>query len=136
MSHSEQKSIRCVVVTPEKKVFDGEADFVAIPVFDGELGVLPGRAPLVARLGPGELRLTRRAGTSERFFVDGGFGQVKNNVITILTPRAQAAGSLDRAQLDRELAEINAERAQSDANLDKKALQLARIRAQRRMAHN
>ena len=48
--------LQCVVVTPERTLFDELVDFVALPLFDGELGVLPGRSPLIGRLGYGELR--------------------------------------------------------------------------------
>ncbi len=62
------KKLQCVVVTPEKTLFDDWVDFVALPLFDGELGVMPGRAPLIGRLGFGELtnqgRLRGRTATS------------------------------------------------------------------------
>ena len=50
------KQLQVVVVTPEKTLLDETVDFVALPLYDGELGVLPGRAPLIGRLGYGELR--------------------------------------------------------------------------------
>src|SRR4051794_17801257 len=84
------RELQCVVVTPEKAVLDEPADFVALPMYDGELGVAPGRAPLIGRLGTGELR-TRKAGVTKRYFVDGGFAQVRDNVVTVLTERALKA---------------------------------------------
>ena len=54
-----EKVLHCVVVTPERALLDEPADFVALPMYDGELGVLPGRAPLIGRLGYGELRIRR-----------------------------------------------------------------------------
>src|SRR6516165_10499115 len=89
-----QRELTCVVVTPEKAVLDEKADFVAVPMFDGELGVLPGRAPLIGRLGYGELRI-RRGTQTRRFFVDGGFVQVRANTVTVLTSRAQRAEDID-----------------------------------------
>lgn len=88
------KKLQCVVVTPEKAVLDEPAEFVALPMYDGELGVLPGRAPLIGRLGPGELRLQQH-GTARRLFVDGGFAQVRSDVVTVLTPRAVPAEEID-----------------------------------------
>ena len=52
---SSSRTVQCVVVTPERAVLDEAVDFVALPMYDGELGVLPGRAPLIGRLGFGEL---------------------------------------------------------------------------------
>jgi F-type H+-transporting ATPase subunit epsilon len=80
-------SLRCVVVTPERALLDETADFVALPMYDGELGVLPGRAPLIGRLGCGELRI-RRGGVIECYYVDGGFVQIRTNEVTVLTSRA------------------------------------------------
>jgi F-type H+-transporting ATPase subunit epsilon len=77
-------------------VLDEAVDFVALPMFDGELGVLPGRAPLIGRLGFGELRI-RRATDTRRFYIDGGFAQVRANVVTVLTPRAIRAEEINPA---------------------------------------
>ena len=90
------KSVQCVIVTPERAVLDEAVDFVALPMYDGELGVLPGRAPLIGRLGFGELR-TRRATYTRRFYIDGGFAQVRANVVTVLTPRALRAQEINPA---------------------------------------
>ena len=88
-----QTQVRCTVVTPEKAVLDQTADMVILPMFDGELGVLPGRAPLIGRLGAGELRL--KSGTTvTRYFIEPGFVQVRANVISVLTAKAIAAASI------------------------------------------
>ena len=79
--------IRCVVVTPEKTELDREADSVILPMFDGELGVLPKRSAMIGRLGFGTLKLQTAAGL-EKYYVDGGFAQVENDVVNILTARA------------------------------------------------
>src|SRR5439155_22244060 len=91
------KKVQCVVVTPERAVLDETVDFVALPMYDGELGVAPGRAPLIGRLGYGELR-TRRGNEVQRYFVDGGFAQVRGNVVTVLTPRALKAEEIVEAK--------------------------------------
>jgi F-type H+-transporting ATPase subunit epsilon len=94
MVEATRRDLQCVVVTPERAVLDEPADFVALTLYDGELGVLPGRAPLIGRLGYGELRL-RRGESTRRYFVDGGFAQVRNNVVTVLTPRAIRAEDIN-----------------------------------------
>jgi F-type H+-transporting ATPase subunit epsilon len=91
---STKSGLQCVIVTPERAVLDQRADFVAVTMYDGELGVLPGRAPLVGRLGFGELRL-RQDSNTKRFFIDGGFVQVRDNVVSVLTPHAQTAESIN-----------------------------------------
>lgn len=91
--------VRCVVVTPERAVLDAIAEMVILPMFDGELGVLPGRAPIIGRLGAGELRL-KSATAVTRFFVEPGFVQVRGNVVTILTARAQPAAEVTGAMAE------------------------------------
>src|SRR5580692_12964703 len=93
-SATSTRELHCVVVTPERALLDEPADFVALPLFDGELGVMPGRAPLIGRLGFGELR-TKSGSDVHRYFVDGGFAQVRNNVVTVLTQRAIPAPQID-----------------------------------------
>ena len=84
------KLLQCVVVTPEKAELDEAADMVILPMVDGELGVQPGRAALVGRLGKGELRLKRGAET-KRWRLEGGFAQVRGDVVTVLTTKLVSA---------------------------------------------
>lgn len=87
-------ALRCVVVTPETTVLETEADFVALPLFDGECGIAPQHSPLIGRLGYGELRI-KRAGEELRYYVDGGFAQVVDNMVSVLTNRAVPAQKID-----------------------------------------
>ena len=84
-------SLHVVVISPEKTIFDGEAESVVAPAWDGELGILRGHAPLMALLGEGDLRV-RSGGRTEHFHVEGGFLQVVDNVVTVLSERAEADG--------------------------------------------
>ena len=119
--------LQCVVVTPERKLFDELVDFVALPLYDGELGVLPGRSPLIGRLGFGELR-TKSDGTTRRYFVDGGFAQVRDDVVTILTNRAIPAAQIDTEHAARELEQAQARRATTDYEQAEKTKAVARAR--------
>ena len=83
---ADSKQLKCVVVTPETTVLDAEAEFVAFPAMDGEIGILPGRMPMVARLGHGLLRC-KSGGAEHKLFVSGGFAQVQENTVTLLTDR-------------------------------------------------
>jgi F-type H+-transporting ATPase subunit epsilon len=79
------RDVQVIIVTPERAVLDDRAEIVILPLYDGELGVQPGHSPFVGQLGPGELRI-RSGTTTRRFFVDGGFAQVRGNVVNVLTP--------------------------------------------------
>ena len=63
------------------------ADFVALPLYDGEIGIAPGHSPFIGRLGYGELRVVNGGGRT-RYYVDGGFVQVADNLVSVLTKRA------------------------------------------------
>ena len=79
------------VISPERVLFEGQADSVVVPAFDGEVGILTGHAPLMTLLGTGVLRLTS-GGATQRFTVEGGFLQVVDDQVRVVTERASAAG--------------------------------------------
>ena len=101
--------LQLVLVTPEKTVLDEPVVSLRFPLFDGQIGILPGRAPLVGRLGHGELNFTGADG-ERSYFIDGGFVQVEGSVVSILTSRAIPVADIDRneaqAQLDETLARV------------------------------
>jgi F-type H+-transporting ATPase subunit epsilon len=76
------------VISPEKVLFEGQASGLVAPGHDGQLGILPGHAPLMTVLGRGELRLDGASGA--RFQVQGGFLQVVDNVVRVVTESATA----------------------------------------------
>jgi F-type H+-transporting ATPase subunit epsilon len=124
--------IECVVVTPERTVFDEVVEFVALPLYDGELGVLPRHSPLIGRLGYGELR-TKLGGETHHYFVDGGFAQVRDDVVTVLTNRAIPAAAIEPAAAARELEAAFARVATTEHDQAEKARAIARARAQIRI---
>jgi F-type H+-transporting ATPase subunit epsilon len=99
LEDAQKGRVRCVVVTPERAVLDKTAEMVVLPMFDGELGVLQGRAPIIGRLGAGELRLKDGASV-ERWFVEAGFVQVRSNVVTVLTAKARPASEVTAEMAD------------------------------------
>ncbi len=80
--------MRVTVISPEQAVFDGQAEAVTAPAFDGEIGILPNHAPLMTVLGTGRLRITTAAGPKS-FHVQGGFLQVVSNSVRILAEQIQ-----------------------------------------------
>ncbi|MGL6075718.1 MAG: ATP synthase F1 subunit epsilon [Fimbriiglobus sp.] len=87
------------VVTPEKAILDTTAEFVVLPMFDGERGIGAGHAAFVGQLGPGEFRYTS-GGKVTKFYIDGGFAQVRTNKITVLTAKAIPATDLTPAKAE------------------------------------
>ncbi len=76
------------VISPEKVLFEGRARGLVAPGHDGELGILPMHAPLMTVLGTGTLRVDGEAGTT-RFAVRGGFLQVVDDVVRVVTEQAE-----------------------------------------------
>lgn len=99
--------LRCTVVTPEGKLADHEADFVVLTAHDGQFGILPERAPLLCKLGPGLLRIDRK-GASHHYYVRGGFAEVFDNDVTVVTTTAVAAESINPQDLHQEIGEAQA----------------------------
>lgn len=100
-------TFQCSVITPERVVLDTPATFVAFPAHDGEVGILPHRAPLVFKLGVGELRVQTPTET-QHYFVDGGFAQMVNNRLAILTEQARRNSEIQPAAAEKALADARA----------------------------
>jgi ATP synthase F1 epsilon subunit len=82
-------ALKVSVISPEKVLFEGAAQGVVAPAFDGEMGILPTHAPLMTLLGRGMLRVATAEG-ERRFSVDGGFLQVVDDQVRVVTERAEA----------------------------------------------
>jgi F-type H+-transporting ATPase subunit epsilon len=125
------------IVTPEKVIFDEPVDMVNLTSEQGELGILPHHANLMAKLQPGELRIKK--GGKEEILANGdGFIQINDNVLTILTDLAVDESNIDEKAVEeaRKRAETALEQKLSDeeyaetlAILEKS---LAQLRVKRR----
>ena len=128
-----QETFQCSVVTPEKAVLDCPASFVAFPAHDGQVGILRGRAPLLCRLGIGPLRVEGPEG-DKLMFIDGGFAQMVDNRLTILTEQAKTPSELDRAEAERLMEEAKAMSSGDERAFIDRQNALERARNQIRMA--
>jgi F-type H+-transporting ATPase subunit epsilon len=125
--------LQCIVVTPERPVLDEPAEFVALPLYDGEIGIAPGHTPLIGRLGAGELRITL-GGHLHRYYVEGGFVEVVDNVVTLLTSRAIPAEQLDEPVLREQLEATRTRAATTPEQMAQRDRAAALARAQLRVA--
>jgi F-type H+-transporting ATPase subunit epsilon len=126
--------LRIVVVTPEQTVLDATTDFVALPLYDGELGVAPSHAPMIGRLGYGELRIGHGGG--QRYYIDGGFVQVVDNIVSVLTNRAIPAARLDEAKVKESISYWLTQPAAGDDELARREKALTQTRAQLRVVQH
>lgn len=126
-------TFHCSVITPERSVLDCEATSVVFPAHDGEMGVLRHRAPLVCKMGIGALRVEATDG-KKTLFVDGGFAQMLDNNLTILTAQAKAPNELNAANAQKALAEAQSMKVGDDASLKKRTDAVDRAKAQLKLA--
>lgn len=104
---SDEKTLHINIISPEKPVYQGEAVSVTAMAHDGELGILPGHAPLVTKLGIGEVRITRGSGAdkiTDRFAIRQGYLEVMHNKVVVLSEDAKAIDDLrgiDKDELER-----------------------------------
>ena len=127
------KTLTCTVVTPEQTALETKADFVALPLFDGEIGIAANHSPLIGRLGYGEMRI-KSGGQTLVYYVDGGFVQVADNVVAVLTNRAIPAKSIDPAAAEAQLQAALQRTAHTPELLEIRNRQIAQARAQIRTA--
>ena len=94
------------IITPERRLLSEQVDAVTVPGLGGELGILPGHTPLISQLQTGVLSYTRGAET-RRLLVSGGFVEVNDDRVSVLTDLAELPGEIDaaRARLERDDAE-------------------------------
>ena len=102
------RSLHVVVVSPAQPIFEGDVHWVTVPAWDGQLGIWPRHAAIVAALGSGPLRIGQAGGKVVRFAVRGGFLKVGEDKVTILVDSAVAEGDVDAAEASRELDETRA----------------------------
>ncbi len=92
-------TIHVDIVSAEHAIFSGSAEMVFAPADLGEVGIAPGHAPFVTKLGPGEVRVRDAEGKESAFYVSGGMLEVQPKVVTVLTDTAQRAEDLDEAAI-------------------------------------
>lgn len=83
-------TLKVSVISPERVLYEGTATGVIAPAFDGDVGILPMHAPLMTLLGKGTLRVDTPQG-EQRFSVQGGFLQVVDDAVRVVTEHATAA---------------------------------------------
>jgi F-type H+-transporting ATPase subunit epsilon len=100
--------LKLLVVTPERKALETEADEVQLPGELGYLGILPGHAPLITMLKTGVLSY-KRGGTEGALALSSGFAETSNDVVNVLADSAEGPAQIDPAAAEREKARAEEE---------------------------
>ncbi|MBW8825285.1 MAG: F0F1 ATP synthase subunit epsilon [Acidobacteria bacterium] len=124
-------TLQVELVSPERILWSGEADMVIARTIDGEIAFLSNHAPFIGALGIGRVQINLPDGGVVRAAVHGGFVEVSNNKVTVLSDVAELSGDIDVARAQEALRRAETS-AQSDANAEE--LGAAKLRAELRIA--
>lgn len=112
-------TIRVDVVSAEESIFEGDAEFVALPGEAGELGIYPQHTPLITRIKPGAVRIKVAGKSDEEFvFVAGGILEVQPNRVTVLADTAIRGHDLDEAKAEQARKDAEEALANRSADID------------------
>ena len=127
-------TIHCDIVSAETEIFSGRVTMISVTGSMGELGIMPGHAPLLTGIRPGPVRLQLDDGEEQVFFASGGFLEVQPGVVTILADTAERAEDLDEAAAveAQQAAERLLQEQTADVEFSVVAAQLAEAMAQQR----
>lgn len=128
------RTFQCTLVTPERQLLDEQVTYASIPAVDGQIGVMPGRAPLLVKLGDGPLRLevSKEGGSSndraQQFFVGGGFAQMKGNVLSLVASEAMPVVDMDPKAAETALKQAQSQVTRDDDEFTKNQREQVRAR--------
>ena len=127
-------TMHCDIVSAEREIFSGRVTMVIATGTLGELGIMPGHAPLLTGIVPGPVRLKMDGGEEEVFFASGGFLEVQPGVVTVLADTALRADDLDEAEAAaaKDIAERELSDQAADFDFSVAAAQLAEAGARLR----
>lgn len=127
-----RNTLHVEVVTAERELFKGEADSVNVPGSEGQLGILPRHAALLAFLVPGALHI-KFQGNDDPIFVSGGFVEVSHNTVTVLADAAEHAEEIDQARAEAARRAAQERLAQVESDVERAELLAALERAVSRL---
>lgn len=132
------KTFRCRLVTPTASLVDDAVVYASVPAWDGLMGVQTGRAPILARLGVGELRLdfpdVKGGGGSRSFLIEGGFLRMAQNELTVLAEKATAAEAITEQDAEAEVRKAEEQAKAVTAGDPDRGAKLARSTGAKRAA--
>lgn len=124
-------TFRCRIVTPADSVLDEPATYATFQAHDGQRGVMRGASAFLTKLGAGVCRIETSQG-ARTYAIDGGFAQMQGDTLVLLADSAVAAGSVDAAAAERELAQANERARETPSQPSTQAQRLEIERAQAR----
>jgi F-type H+-transporting ATPase subunit epsilon len=127
-------TMHCDIVSSEASIFSGRVESLVATGTLGDMGIMPGHAPLLTSLIPGPVRIITQNGETEVFYVSGGYLEVQPGVVSILADTAIRAHDLDEAEAEKAKADVEAAISRKEGEFDyaSAAVHLAETAAQLR----
>lgn len=123
------------LVSPEKLLLSRAVEMAVLPAAEGEMGVLPGHAPMIVALRGGVISVREGGQVTERLFVAGGFAEVTPERCTVLADEATPVAQLSRAAAEARVQEAEAAYAAAATETpEKREAAMARLLSARAMA--
>ena len=131
----EGRQLFCRVITPEKMIYDGEADLVVVRIADGDIGVMRDHAPVVSTVEPREVRITQ---DDERyvFATSDGFFKVSENLVQVLVEEALSVEEIDADAAETRVEEAEKELSEVSEEAEDRDRVVAEIERRQRMGEN
>ena len=129
-------AFKASIITPESILLETTITAAQVPAFDGLIGILDHRAPLLAKLGTGVLQLSTTSSGQQRFLVSGGYAQMKDDQLTILTTTAVPADQITPDSIAKEQSKLSAITGNDLAAMEKRQALQARISTMRSLVAN
>ena len=131
------RTVQCDIVSAEEELFSGRVEMVVAHGYMGDLGILPGHAPLISTIKPGPVRVIRQGGAEEVYYISGGFIEVQPYTVKVLADTAIRAADLDEAAAleAKKAAEQALVNQSADFDYAAAAVRLAEAAAQLRTIH-
>ncbi|CAN5525607.1 MAG: ATP synthase F1 subunit epsilon [Actinomycetota bacterium] len=127
------RQLFCRIITPERMVYDGEAEMVKVRIADGDIGVMADHQPIVSTVGIRDVQVVKEGDEREVFAVSDGFFKVSENLVQILVEEATSANDIDAdaaendvEEADRELSELSGGDDEEEAGRRREELQRRR----------
>jgi F-type H+-transporting ATPase subunit epsilon len=118
------------LVSPEKLLFSGEVDMVVLPAEEGDMGVMPGHAPVIATMRPGTICVYNGTTVEQRLFVASGFVEVTQERCTVLADAATPVEDIDIAAAESRVKDLDEDVSTAKADAEKAAAEAALVIAQ------
>lgn len=127
MEQDKAKTTRCFITSMREELYRGEIEQLTVNGIRGELGILPGHAPLLTELMPGPVQLHKKGGEKDTFYIKGGFLEVQPDSIHILTDDALREQGLSEEAAE-EARRLAAEELSAKDKMDAKEYAIARTK--------